>query len=178
MVRIFHSEKICSGSKLIFRELKRYMYVSRGGSRIPRRKGRQPSGGGGGGEAPTYEIAKFSEKLHEIEKILGRRGARGPCAPLNPPLVRDPAGVGSPKLSVTNYKQACIPVDAYQPWQWPSQAAGPPPSAPLVYTPLSTLHPHTPYPVHTPSAHIPAHVRAGMHTLRRYMLGYTPSWTE
>ena len=38
------------------------------GSRIPRRTGRQPSGGGGGG-APTYDIAKFSEKLHEIEKI-------------------------------------------------------------------------------------------------------------
>ena len=41
----------------------------RGGYRIPRRRGRQPSGG-----APTYDFAKFSEKLHEIEKILGRRG--------------------------------------------------------------------------------------------------------
>ena len=26
------------------------------------------------GEAPTYDFAKFSEKLHEIEKKLGRRG--------------------------------------------------------------------------------------------------------
>ena len=37
-----------------------------------------PVGGGanrrGGGGAPKYEIAKFSEKLHEIEKISGCRG--------------------------------------------------------------------------------------------------------
>ena len=44
-------------------------YVTRGGSRIPRRRGRQPSGG-----APTYDFVKFSEKLHEIEKILDHRG--------------------------------------------------------------------------------------------------------
>ena len=53
----------------------------RGGSRIPRRRGRQPSGG-----TPTYDFAKFCEKLHEIEKMLGRRGACAGCAPLNPPL--------------------------------------------------------------------------------------------
>ena len=35
----------------------------RGGSRIPRRRGRQPSRG-----APTYN---FPKKLHQIEKILG-----------------------------------------------------------------------------------------------------------
>ena len=40
------------------------------GSRIPHRRGRQPSWGG----APTYDFAKFCEKLHEIENILGRRG--------------------------------------------------------------------------------------------------------
>ena len=40
--------------------------VIRGGSRIPRRRGRQLSKG-----APTCKFAKFSEKLHEIEKILG-----------------------------------------------------------------------------------------------------------
>ena len=42
-----------------------------------------PIGGGAnppGGGAPTYDFAKFCEKLHEIEKILGCRG------PLNPPL--------------------------------------------------------------------------------------------
>ena len=43
--------------------------LRRGGSRIPRRRGRQPSGG-----APTFDFAKFCEKLHEIEKNLGRRG--------------------------------------------------------------------------------------------------------
>ena len=43
---------------------------SRGGYRIPRRRGHQPSGGG----APTYDFAKIGEKLHEIEKIMGHRG--------------------------------------------------------------------------------------------------------
>ena len=52
----------------------------RGGSRIPRRRGRQPSRVG----APTYDFAKFRKKLHEIEKILGRRGG----APGAPPLIR------------------------------------------------------------------------------------------
>ena len=33
------------------------------------------------GGAPTYDFAKFSEKLHEIEKILG-----GGPLPLDPPL--------------------------------------------------------------------------------------------
>ena len=55
--------------------------IVRGGSRIHHRRGRQPSGG------PTYDFAKFGEKLYEIEKILGRRGARAGVAPLNPPLL-------------------------------------------------------------------------------------------
>ena len=50
--------------------------IARGGSRIPHRRGRQLSGG-----APTYDFAKFCEKLHEIEKILGRRGVRAGGAP-------------------------------------------------------------------------------------------------
>ena len=48
-------------------------FINRDGSRIPWRRGRRPSGG-----APTYDFVKFSEKLHEIEKILGRRGAPPP----------------------------------------------------------------------------------------------------
>ena len=52
---------------------------SRGGSKIPCRRGADPPGG-----APTYDFVKFSRKLHEIEKILGRRGA----PPLDPPLKR------------------------------------------------------------------------------------------
>ena len=52
---------------------------TRGGSRIPRRRGRQPCRG-----VPTYDFAKFSKKLHEIEKILVHRGATPP--PLDPPL--------------------------------------------------------------------------------------------
>ena len=43
-----------------------------GGSRISPRRGRQlPSGGRG---APTYVFAKFSQKLHEIERIWTRGG--------------------------------------------------------------------------------------------------------
>ena len=40
----------------------------------------------GGGRAPTYEIAKISKKLHEIEKILGHGGGGGgDTCPLRPP---------------------------------------------------------------------------------------------
>ena len=50
-----------------------------------------PEGGdadpGRGGRGPTYDFAKFSPKkpkeLHDIEKILGRRGEG---APLDPPM--------------------------------------------------------------------------------------------
>ena len=69
---------------------------NRGGSRFPHRRGRQlPRGGAnlwfcqkfpknciklrtfwtvGGLGAPTYDFAKFCEKLHENQKMLGRRG--------------------------------------------------------------------------------------------------------
>ena len=42
----------------------------------------QPSKGGGGTQ--TYQFAKFFEKLHEIEKVSGRRGGGGRacCDPL------------------------------------------------------------------------------------------------
>ena len=56
--------------------------IIRGGSRIPCRRGRQPSRG-----EPTYDFVKFSEKLHEIKKILGRRGGARRVPPLNPPLI-------------------------------------------------------------------------------------------
>ena len=48
-----------------------------------------PVGGGASppGGAPTYDFAKFCEKLHEIEKILGRRRA-----PLNLPLIHNGYG--------------------------------------------------------------------------------------
>ena len=39
---------------------------------------------GGGADplgVPTYDFVKFSQKLHEIEKILGRGGARAGGAP-------------------------------------------------------------------------------------------------
>ena len=51
--------------------------IARGGSRILHRRGRQPSREG----APSYDFVKFSEKLHEIEKILDRGGARAGSAP-------------------------------------------------------------------------------------------------
>ena len=64
--------------------------LTRGGSRIPRRRGRQPSRG----RAPTYDFAKFCEKLYEIEKILGRRGAH--------------AGGAPPKSATANLKQRVL----------------------------------------------------------------------
>ena len=49
--------------------------ISSGGSRISQRWGCQVPGEGG---APTYDFAKISQKLHEIEIIWapGGRGAR------------------------------------------------------------------------------------------------------
>ena len=44
---------------------------------FPVGRGANPLGG-----APTYNFVKFSEKLHEIEKILDCRGG---CAPDAPP---------------------------------------------------------------------------------------------
>ena len=45
-----------------------------------------PRGGGanspGGGEAPTYDFAKFSQKLHEIERIWAPKGRARPSRPL------------------------------------------------------------------------------------------------
>ena len=52
---------------------------------------------------PRYDFAKFWEKLHEIEKILGRRGGGGPKSATDlehknkimlRPSVEDPAGGG------------------------------------------------------------------------------------
>ena len=71
--------------------------ICRGGSRIPRRRGRQPSRG-----APTYDFAKFCEKLHEIEKILGRRGARTRAPPHPPLLCLSDVTRPIPKMSVVH----------------------------------------------------------------------------
>ena len=46
---------------------------ARGGSRIPRRRGRQPFG-----DSTNIRFCKMFQKLHEIEKILGRRGRGAP----------------------------------------------------------------------------------------------------
>ena len=44
-----------------------------------------PVGGGANpGEMPIYKFARFSQKLHEIKKILVRRRARAGGAPLDP----------------------------------------------------------------------------------------------
>ena len=50
-----------------------------------------PRGGGANspGGAPTYDFAKFSQKLHEIERIWARGGgARPKFYYVDPPLVR------------------------------------------------------------------------------------------
>ena len=54
--------------------------------------------------APTYGFVNFSQKLHEIEKILGRRGERAGDAPLDPPLI-------SAKI-YTIYFNALLPTEA------------------------------------------------------------------
>ena len=48
-----------------------------GGSRISPRRGPQLRRG-----APTYDFAKFSQKLHEIERIWAPEGGGVPRAPL------------------------------------------------------------------------------------------------
>ena len=62
------------------------------GSRISPRGGREPSKGG----AWTRNFAKFSQKLHEIERIWTQRGGR---ASLTPPL-RSATGHISPGISL------------------------------------------------------------------------------
>ena len=54
-----------------------HMDLIRSGSRIHRRRGRQPSRE----EAQTYDFGKFSEKLREIEKILDRGGGGAGSVP-------------------------------------------------------------------------------------------------
>ena len=49
---------------------------------FPRGLGRQLPGG-----ASTYDFAKFSQKLYQIERIWVPRGARPLCPPLDLPLV-------------------------------------------------------------------------------------------
>ena len=55
-----------------------YYKITRGGSRIPRRRGRHPSRRG----RQHTNMPDFSQKLHEIKKILVRGGgARRGCPP-------------------------------------------------------------------------------------------------
>ena len=68
--------------------------IFRGESRIPRKRGTDPRGGGGGAGQNTILPNFPKKKLHEIEKILGRRGARAGGPPLDPPLIlniKDPS---------------------------------------------------------------------------------------
>ena len=58
-----------------------------GGSRISPRRG-----------APTYDFAKFSQKLHEIERIWAPGGARPSRPPLDPPLMCTMFWVGSKQM--------------------------------------------------------------------------------
>ena len=46
-------------------------------------------GGADPGGAPTYDFVKFSQKLDEIEKILGCRGREVRASPLDPPVTFD-----------------------------------------------------------------------------------------
>ena len=69
-----------------------------------------------------YDFAEFSTKeLHEIKKILGRRGARAGGAPLDPPLIlniKDPSNnlpvqqntCGSTKFSALSSQLHCLKI--------------------------------------------------------------------
>ena len=72
LIKIYSSSKkstlLAFSPSILARLLLKYAYAS-GGSMIFPRRGRQLSGG-----APTYDFAKFSQKLHEIERIWTPRG--------------------------------------------------------------------------------------------------------
>ena len=65
-----------------------------------------PGGGGAnspGGGAPTYDFAKFPQKLHEIERIWTPGGVRPLQPPLDPPLLMmmsEPSLARSQKLAI------------------------------------------------------------------------------
>ena len=66
----------------IFKVIDFVTFTASGGSRISPRWGRQLSR-----EALTYDLAKFSQKLHEIERIWTSRGDASLVPPLDPPLI-------------------------------------------------------------------------------------------
>ena len=64
--------------------------------------------------APTYDFAKFSQKLHEIERIWVPRGGGTPHASLNPPLITNimkkfKNGSNSPKCILDQKFQLLTP---------------------------------------------------------------------
>ena len=59
-----------------------------GGADPPRWRGR-----------PTYDFVKFSKKLHEIEKILGRRGVASPLRSATAEINQIVMLIISPKIS-------------------------------------------------------------------------------
>ena len=61
--RLFTRKSVNNTDKLYFW---RFGYLKRADSGFPVGRGANSSG------APTYDFAKFSEKLHEFERILGR----------------------------------------------------------------------------------------------------------
>ena len=67
-----------------------------------------PVGGGADppGGAPTYDFAKFREKLHEIEKILGCR--RGACRACPPKSTTAMCGTGACVAGGHEWQEACV----------------------------------------------------------------------
>ena len=93
-------------------------FTPRGGYRIPRGRGPQLLGG----EVPTYKLAGFSQKLHEIKTILVRMGGGAPRAPpLDPPLTTDEGEGKAKKITgkTDNIKEnffACV--STFGPCEW------------------------------------------------------------
>ena len=83
---------------------------------FPQGGGRQLPGGG----APTYDFAKFSRKLHEIERIWVPGGGARPLRPLrplrppplNPPLIPIPIPMKSTKVRLGLILRVMIPTQS------------------------------------------------------------------
>ena len=75
--------EVCLWQRLCILQNKIVPIETSGGSRISPRRGRQLSRGGG---APTYDFAKISPKLHEIERIWTPGGGRPKFYYVDPPL--------------------------------------------------------------------------------------------
>ena len=73
--------------------------------------------------APTYRFAKFSKKLHDIEKILGRRSRSTPPLPDPTNIIscffpEKTAGGWHPSPGIRSASNVPTHVQSRRPWPW------------------------------------------------------------